>query len=59
VLNGYKEQGGAKTIITACPHCFNTMKNEYPDFGAKFEVVHHTDFLWACSPRGSSSPRRA
>ncbi|HRI64284.1 MAG TPA: (Fe-S)-binding protein [Polyangium sp.] len=44
-LNGYKEQGGIKKIITACPHCFNTILNEYPDFGAKFEVVHHTDFL--------------
>lgn len=45
VLNGYKEQGGMKTVVTACPHCFNTIKNEYPDFGAKLEVVHHTDFL--------------
>jgi len=44
-LNGYKEQGGVKKIITTCPHCFNTLKNEYPDFGAKFEVVHHTDYM--------------
>jgi Fe-S oxidoreductase len=44
-LNGYKEQGGIRQIVTACPHGFNTLKNEYPDFGAKFEVVHHTDFL--------------
>lgn len=44
-LNGYKDQGGVKKIITACPHCFNTILNEYPDFGAKFEVVHHTDYL--------------
>jgi Fe-S oxidoreductase len=44
-LNGYKEQGGVKKILTTCPHCFNTLKNEYPDFGAKFEVVHHTDYL--------------
>ncbi|HET7543837.1 MAG TPA: (Fe-S)-binding protein [Polyangiaceae bacterium] len=44
-LNGYKEQGGIKKIITTCPHCFNTLKNEYPDFGAKFEVVHHSDYL--------------
>ena len=34
-----------KTIITACPHCFNTIKNEYPSFGGKYDVVHHTDFL--------------
>jgi len=44
-LNGYKAQGGVKKIITTCPHCFNTLKNEYPDFGAKFEVVHHTDYM--------------
>ena len=44
-LNGYKEQGGIRQIVTTCPHCFNTLLNEYPDFGAKFEVVHHSDFL--------------
>jgi Fe-S oxidoreductase len=44
-LNGYKEQGGITKIITTCPHCFNTLANEYPDFGAKFEVIHHTDYL--------------
>ncbi|HKO49623.1 MAG TPA: (Fe-S)-binding protein [Polyangiaceae bacterium] len=44
-LNGYKAQGGVKKIITTCPHCFNTLKHEYPDFGAKFEVVHHTDYM--------------
>jgi len=44
-LEGYRAQGGIRTIITTCPHCFNTLKHEYPDFGARFEVVHHTDFL--------------
>ena len=44
-LNGYKAKGGMKQVVTTCPHCFNTLKNEYPDFGAKLEVVHHTDFL--------------
>ncbi len=44
-LNGYKEQGGIRTILTTCPHCFNTLTNEYPDFGARFEVVHHSDYL--------------
>jgi Fe-S oxidoreductase len=44
-INGYKEQGGVKTILTTCPHCFNTLKNEYPDFGGKWDVVHHTDYL--------------
>ncbi len=36
---------GVKKIITACPHCFNTFKNEYPQFGKSFEVIHHTEFL--------------
>lgn len=32
-------------IVTACPHCFNTLKNEYPDLGGTYEVIHHTQFL--------------
>jgi len=40
-LTNYK----VKKVLTTCPHCFNTLKNEYPDFGLKLEVVHHTDFL--------------
>jgi Fe-S oxidoreductase/nitrate reductase gamma subunit len=40
-LNGIS----AKTIITQCPHCFNTMKNEYPQFGGNYEVLHHTQYL--------------
>jgi len=57
-LNGYKEQGGAKKIITTCPHCFNTLKNEYPDFGATFEVVHHTDFLLGLVAEKKLVPRK-
>jgi Fe-S oxidoreductase len=34
-----------KKIVTICPHCFNTMFNEYPQFGGSFEVIHHTEFL--------------
>ena len=34
-----------KKILTACPHCFNTLKHEYPQFGGNFEVVHHTQFI--------------
>jgi Fe-S oxidoreductase len=34
-----------KKIVTICPHCFNTFRNEYKDFGGEFEVVHHTEFL--------------
>jgi len=41
VLNGY----GIKKIVTACPHCFNILKNEYPELGGEYEVVHHTSFL--------------
>ena len=36
---------GVKKIITSCPHCFNTLKNEYPQFGGNFEVIHHSVFL--------------
>jgi len=58
-LNGYKEQGGMKTVVTACPHCFNTLKNEYPDFGAKLEVVHHSDFLLGLLTESKLVPTRA
>lgn len=40
-LNGY----GIEKIVTACPHCFNTLKNEYPALGGRYEVMHHTQFL--------------
>jgi Fe-S oxidoreductase len=58
-LNGYKEQGGMKTVVTACPHCFNTLKNEYPDFGVKLEVVHHTDFLLGLLAQEKLVPKNA
>ncbi|MDP2687636.1 MAG: (Fe-S)-binding protein [Aequorivita sp.] len=41
VLNGYE----IKKIVTACPHCFNTIKNEYPELGGNYEIMHHTQFL--------------
>jgi Fe-S oxidoreductase len=41
VMNGY----GIKKVVTACPHCFNTLKNEYPGLGGTYEVLHHTQFL--------------
>ncbi|SDS56928.1 Cysteine-rich domain-containing protein [Gillisia sp. Hel1_33_143] len=41
VLNGYE----IKKVVTACPHCFNTLKNEYPALGGNYEVMHHTTFL--------------
>jgi heterodisulfide reductase subunit D len=36
---------GVKKIVTACPHCFNTLKNEYPDLGGNYEVIHHTQLI--------------
>ncbi len=41
VLDGYK----VKKIVTACPHCFNTLKNEYPALGGNYDVIHHSTFL--------------
>ncbi len=41
VLNGY----GIKKIVTACPHCFNILKNEYPELGGSYEVIHHASFI--------------
>lgn len=41
VLNGYN----VKKIVTACPHCFNTIKNEYPALGGEYEVIHHSVYL--------------
>jgi len=41
ILNGY----GVKKIVTACPHCFNTLKNEYPELGGNYEVIHHATLL--------------
>jgi len=41
VLNAYE----IKKIVTACPHCFNTIGNEYPELGGKYEVIHHTQLI--------------
>ncbi|MEO0311881.1 MAG: hypothetical protein RIQ89_1538 [Bacteroidota bacterium] len=41
ILNGYE----IKKIVTACPHCFNTLKNEYPELGGQYEVLHHSELL--------------
>jgi len=41
VLDGYE----VKRIVTGCPHCFNTLKNEYPELGGKYEVIHHTQLI--------------
>lgn len=41
VLDGYE----VKKIVTGCPHCFNTLKNEYPELGGNYEVIHHTQLI--------------
>ncbi len=41
VMNAYE----IRKVVTACPHCFNTIKNEYPGLGGNYEVIHHTQFL--------------
>ncbi len=41
VLNAYE----VKSIVTTCPHCFNTLKNEYPELGGNYEVKHHSQYL--------------
>ena len=48
VLNAYE----VKKIVTTCPHCFNTLKNEYPELGGSYEVMHHTEFLKALLAEG-------
>jgi Fe-S oxidoreductase len=51
-LNGY----GVTKVLTLCPHCFNTMKNEYPQFGGNFEVQHYTDFVAGLIKDGRIKP---
>lgn len=48
LINGY----GVKKIVTACPHCFNTLKNEYPELGGNYEVIHHATYLQALINEG-------
>lgn len=52
VLNGYE----IKKIVTACPHCFNTLKNEYPALGGNYEVIHHTQLIQDLIDNGKLKP---
>jgi len=67
VFQAYAEQNvstlneqGVTKIVASCPHCFNTLANEYGDFGGSYEVVHHTELLAelveAASEEGQSGP---
>ncbi|MDD5093812.1 MAG: heterodisulfide reductase-related iron-sulfur binding cluster [Dehalococcoidia bacterium] len=47
---------GVKKIVTVCPHCFNTLKNEYPQFGGDFEVVHHSQLIAELLMQGKLRP---
>ncbi len=47
-----------KKILTTCPHCFNTLKNEYPDFDARFEVAHHVEFLMKLVKEGKLNVKK-
>ncbi|HEV8595195.1 MAG TPA: (Fe-S)-binding protein, partial [Thermoplasmata archaeon] len=51
-LNGL----GVRKIIASCPHCFNTLKNEYPQFGGKYEVIHHSQMLAELIAQGKLKP---
>jgi Fe-S oxidoreductase len=51
-LNEFK-----KTIVTICPHCFNTLFNEYPQFGGNFDVIHHTEYLARLVAEGRLKPK--
>ncbi|WP_439559687.1 (Fe-S)-binding protein [Dyadobacter sp.] len=47
---------GVKKIVTACPHCFNTLKNEYPELGGNYDVIHHSQFLQQLIDEGRIRP---
>lgn len=51
-LNRYQ----VKKVVTACPHCFNTLKNEYKDFGGKYEVIHHSQYISQMIREGKLKP---
>src|ERR687891_1334857 len=53
-LNGV----GTRKIVVHCPHCFNTLRNEYPDFGGRYEVLHHTQLLARLMKEGRLRPSR-
>lgn len=54
-LDGY----GIKKIVTACPHCFNILKNEYPVLGGNYEVMHHSTFLQQLIDEGKIKMKEA
>jgi Fe-S oxidoreductase len=53
-MNGYN----VKKVITACPHCFNTIKNEYIQFGGNYQVMHHTELIYDLIQKGKVKPQK-
>jgi Fe-S oxidoreductase len=53
------DEMGVKKIITQCPHCFNTLSNEYPQLGGHYEVIHHSEFLEQLIETGDLDMRNA
>jgi Fe-S oxidoreductase len=51
-------EAGVTKIIANCPHCFNTLANEYPDFGGNYEVIHHSELLARLVAEGRLRPKR-
>jgi len=49
-------EAGARTIVASCPHCFNTIANEYPQLGGNYEVIHHTQLLARLVDQGKLKP---
>jgi len=52
-------EAGVTKIVANCPHCFNTLANEYPDFGGRYEVIHHSELLASLVRDGRLAPRRS
>ena len=52
-------EAGVTKVVTGCPHCFNTLANEYPDFGGNYEVIHHSELLSSLVSQGRLKPTRA
>ncbi|MBV9798428.1 MAG: (Fe-S)-binding protein [Solirubrobacterales bacterium] len=50
---------GVRKIVANCPHCFNTLANEYPDFGGSYEVIHHSELLASLVAEGRLRPQRS
>ncbi len=53
---GTLNESGVKKVVASCPHCFNTLRNEYPDFGGDYEVVHHSELLAELMREGRLEP---